>query len=106
MVKLWDKCGTRSMVLSAKFPVCNVGGVAEWLNAAVLKTVRLERVSGVRIPPPPPSFLSNESELGVLAAPHSFIIKPSRSDCGHASLACALYTGTSLKCPLPAESPG
>src|SRR2546430_3383881 len=30
------------------------GGVAEWLNAAVLKTVRLERVSGVRIPPPPP----------------------------------------------------
>jgi hypothetical protein len=30
------------------------GGVAEWLNAAVLKTVRLERASGVRIPPPPP----------------------------------------------------
>ena len=27
--------------------------MAEWLNAAVLKTVRLERVSGVRIPPPP-----------------------------------------------------
>ena len=30
------------------------GGVAEWLNAAVLKTVRPVRVSGVRIPPPPP----------------------------------------------------
>jgi hypothetical protein len=28
--------------------------VAEWLKAAVLKTVRLERASGVRIPPPPP----------------------------------------------------
>ena len=31
------------------------GGVAEWSNAAVLKTVRLARVSGVRIPPPPPT---------------------------------------------------
>src|SRR5882757_10296747 len=31
------------------------GGVGEWLNPAVLKTVRPERVSGVRIPPPPPS---------------------------------------------------
>ena len=29
------------------------GGVAEWLNAAVLKTVRPVRVSGVQIPPPP-----------------------------------------------------
>jgi hypothetical protein len=33
------------------------GGVAERLKAAVLKTVRLERVSGVRIPPPPPVFI-------------------------------------------------
>jgi hypothetical protein len=30
------------------------GGVGERLKPAVLKTVRLERVSGVRIPPPPP----------------------------------------------------
>ena len=30
------------------------GGAGEWLKPAVLKTVRLERVSGVRIPPPPP----------------------------------------------------
>ena len=30
------------------------GGVAERLKAAVLKTVRPERVSWVRIPPPPP----------------------------------------------------
>jgi hypothetical protein len=30
------------------------GGVGEWLKPAVLKTVRPERVSGVRIPPPPP----------------------------------------------------
>jgi Phage integrase family len=32
------------------------GGVAERLKAAVLKTVRPERVSWVRIPPPPPKF--------------------------------------------------
>ena len=30
------------------------GGVGERLKPAVLKTVRLERASGVRIPPPPP----------------------------------------------------
>jgi hypothetical protein len=30
------------------------GGVAEWLNAAVLKTVEPSRAPGVRIPPPPP----------------------------------------------------
>lgn len=29
------------------------GGVAEWLKATVLKTVRRATVSGVRIPPPP-----------------------------------------------------
>src|SRR6266853_5239534 len=33
------------------------GGVGERLKPAVLKTVRLERVSGVRIPPPPPVSL-------------------------------------------------
>src|SRR6266852_6218815 len=32
------------------------GGVAERLKAAVLKTVRPARVSGVRIPPPPPCY--------------------------------------------------
>jgi hypothetical protein len=30
--------------------------MAEWLMAAVLKTVVPERVSGVRIPLPPPTF--------------------------------------------------
>src|ERR1700676_1047524 len=57
MVKVWDKCGTRSMVLSAKLLVYNVGGVPECLNAALLKPVRPERLSGVRIPPPPPASL-------------------------------------------------
>ena len=33
-----------------------VGEVAEWLMAPVLKTGIPERVSGVRIPPSPPSF--------------------------------------------------
>jgi hypothetical protein len=32
--------------------------VGERLNPAVLKTVRPERVSGVRIPPPPPFRLA------------------------------------------------
>lgn len=31
-----------------------LGGVAEWLNAAVLKTANGATRSGVRIPPPPP----------------------------------------------------
>jgi hypothetical protein len=43
--------------------------VAEWLNAAVLKTVRLERVSGVRIPPPPP-HLKNAVKLRLFALCH------------------------------------
>jgi hypothetical protein len=42
--------------------------VAEWLNAAVLKTVRPERVSGVRIPPPPPL-----SECGCLRRATTFL---------------------------------
>ena len=33
------------------------GGVAEWLNAPVLKTDVGESLPWVRIPPPPPYFL-------------------------------------------------
>ena len=33
-----------------------LGGVAEWLNAPVLKTGIRESVSRVRIPPPPPGI--------------------------------------------------
>ena len=33
---------------------CSVGGVAEWLNAPVLKTDVGESLPWVRIPPPPP----------------------------------------------------
>ena len=41
------------------------GGVAEWLNAAVSKTVSpVTRVTRVRIPPPPP--VSNEERFGAL----------------------------------------
>ena len=36
-----------------------VGGVAEWLNAPVLKTDVGESLPWVRIPPPPPSPKSN-----------------------------------------------
>ena len=35
----------------------SVGGVAEWLNAPVLKTDVGESLPWVRIPPPPPYFL-------------------------------------------------
>ena len=35
----------------------DAGGVGERLKPAVLKTVRPERVSWVRIPPPPPASL-------------------------------------------------
>jgi hypothetical protein len=34
------------------------GGMAEWFKAAVLKTVGVERLPGVRIPLPPPDYLS------------------------------------------------
>ena len=35
----------------------SIGGVAEWLNAPVLKTDVGESLPWVRIPPPPPYFL-------------------------------------------------
>ena len=41
-----------------------IGGVAEWSNAAVLKTVRPSRVSWVRILPPP----QTEYKMGSPAA--------------------------------------
>src|SRR6266404_1297265 len=82
------------------------GGVGEWLNAAVLKTVRLERVSGVRIPPPPPALLVTSPRLlrppllirlslgqaGVIAGTHPCPVRPTLE--------------LSLKCLPPAESSG
>src|SRR6266576_3064395 len=46
------------------------GGVGEWLNPAVLKTVRPERVSGVRIPPPPPSIFEYHEVIRPRCQPH------------------------------------
>ena len=40
------------------------GGMAEWLKAAVLKTVRRESVSRVRIPVPPPSHSGKCEQTG------------------------------------------
>ena len=51
------------------------GGMAERLNAPVLKTVRVERLSGVRIPLPPPVLSCN------VAAPlqrHFVVLRPFR----------------------------
>jgi cation:H+ antiporter len=47
-----------------------LGGVREWLNRAVLKTAMPERVSGVRIPPPPPTGIcqSKQEFLQILNA--------------------------------------
>ena len=42
-----------------------LGGVAEWLKATVLKTVRRETVSGVRIPPPPISRFAPSRTLAL-----------------------------------------
>jgi hypothetical protein len=47
------------------FQSLSFGGVAERLKAAVLKTVRPERVSWVRIPPPPPTDLRSSPETWV-----------------------------------------
>ena len=35
------------------------GGVAEWLNALVLKTSKVLKPSGVRIPHPPPASINS-----------------------------------------------
>ena len=59
LVQIWEGPDDRQerAGLSAAAP-CTIaaGGVAEWLKAAVLKTVVPARVPGVRIPPPPPSI--------------------------------------------------
>ncbi len=43
--------------MGADQQACVSGEVAEWLKAAVLKTVERLRVPGVRIPPSPPASL-------------------------------------------------
>src|SRR5450755_3699859 len=64
------------------------GGVGEWLKPAVLKTVRPERVSGVRIPPPPPHShafspslfrSSRKPQIAVHLAQMSRTLEPIRS---------------------------
>jgi hypothetical protein len=57
------------------------GGVAERLNATVLKTVRPERVSWVRIPPPPPhspwsSLCSVAARRNPNSGPNSAVCAP------------------------------
>ena len=42
----------------------SVGGVAEWLNAPVLKTDVGESLPWVRIPPPPPQTSNKHWEIG------------------------------------------
>src|SRR5260370_29304850 len=56
-----------------------------------------DSVVGVRFPRAPLARLSDELETVDAGAPHSFIIRPSRNDCGHASLPCAPYTGNITK---------
>jgi hypothetical protein len=55
------------------------GGVGERLKPAVLKTVRPERVSGVRIPPPPPAssaFVSVHRSVAEIST-----LRPSCREC-------------------------
>jgi hypothetical protein len=50
----------------------NTGEVAEWSNAAVLKTVERESVPGVRIPVSPP--LTNENPFSVFGRRWIFLL--------------------------------
>jgi hypothetical protein len=43
------------------------GGMAERLNAPVLKTVRVERLSGVRIPLPPPVQVTDNKQVAQIS---------------------------------------
>ena len=45
------------------------GGMAEWLNALVLKTSERASVPGVRIPVPPPGFIFPLSPVEPVAVP-------------------------------------
>ncbi len=60
------------MEAQGKLLIRKTGGMGEWLKPAVLKTVSLERGSGVRIPLPPP-FLQNDPVRAFLT-----VIKASR----------------------------
>src|SRR5690606_5230027 len=61
------KCGLQE---AASCATClasfHSGRVAEWLKAPVLKTGRLARVSGVRIPPRPPVYTHSPTDIGTL----------------------------------------
>ena len=57
---------TARCTMKGRRPLC--GGMAEWLKAAVLKTVGRESVSWVRIPVPPPRFDSKSFIFNGLAA--------------------------------------
>src|SRR6266436_2432841 len=53
----------QTLFFGCRRPASCDGEVAEWSNAAVLKTVRRASVSGVRIPPSPPLIWPAESAL-------------------------------------------
>ena len=54
LVRFFRTCHYALLRMADAVPSC--GGVAEWLNAAVSKTVSpVTRVTRVRIPPPPPA---------------------------------------------------
>jgi hypothetical protein len=97
----YQKCHQKTRQVLMQVIIKN-GGVGERLKPAVLKTVRPERVSGVRIPPPPPASLRvspfpiERSQYFNFAAQllgqgdaHSFRISPQSTDalkCGRISL--------------------
>ena len=53
------------------------GGMGEWLKPAVLKTVSLERGSGVRIPLPPSKYLYHHQSVGTPRLPQVPLVYPS-----------------------------
>ncbi len=58
------------------------GGVAEWLNAAVSKTVRrVFPVSRVQIPPPPPHLNAKRYSFFICACAHSSLLEQKSHQC-------------------------
>jgi hypothetical protein len=62
-------CEKQGLLLYLQPKIAKTGELAEWLNAAVLKTVKDASPSGVRIPdspPPPPTPHTDRSNFEVV----------------------------------------
>ena len=72
-------CGFKNSTMKSNF----YGGVAEWLNAPVLKTGKGESPSWVQIPPPPPFPRRQRLRLALLARTGDLLFQLCRVIDGH-----------------------